>query len=135
MTDQHVDIAIVGGGIAGLYCCFHLASRYDGAHPAAALALYESSDRLGGKIETWRIDPKTIEKQPAEPIKIRDLIGENRNLAGTTGAPPKVLSDLFVAEFGPMRIEPDHQPYLKENRGSGRITDAFGARSSGRYRG
>ena len=123
MTDQHVDIAIVGGGITGLYCCFHLARRYDRAHPAGTLALYESSNRLGGKIESWRIDPKTIDKEAAEPVKIRDLMDENRKLVERTGAPLKVLRDLFVAEFGPMRIEPDHQPYLKQLLHDVRITD------------
>jgi hypothetical protein len=39
------EIAIVGGGIAGLYCALHLAKT-------RKVTLFESLDRLGGRIET-----------------------------------------------------------------------------------
>ncbi len=39
------DLAIVGGGIAGLYCCLR-------AHPDKKVALFEGTHRIGGKIET-----------------------------------------------------------------------------------
>lgn len=41
----HYDLAVVGGGIAGLYCCLH-------APPGMRVALFEATDRVGGKIET-----------------------------------------------------------------------------------
>src|SRR5262245_15873243 len=56
-----VDVAVVGGGIAGLYCCLHLFGRDAGpgaTGPLKRVALFESSSRLGGRIESWRIDPK-----------------------------------------------------------------------------
>src|ERR1044071_4063697 len=56
-----VDVAIVGGGIAGLYSCLQLFDRYsaNGAEePIRTVALFEGSSRLGGRIESWRIDPK-----------------------------------------------------------------------------
>jgi monoamine oxidase len=143
VAEEHVNVAVVGGGVAGLYCCFHLREHYSSEHPDWTLALYEASDRLGGKIETWRIDPKTIDGKDAAPIKIRQMIADDegltkkpapvanlsksKNKATAAGiepqqtkqdarfeAAPKPLQDLFVAEFGPMRIEPDHQPYLGE---------------------
>ena len=41
----HYDLAVVGGGIAGLYCCLH-------APVGMRIALFEATDRIGGKIET-----------------------------------------------------------------------------------
>jgi monoamine oxidase len=41
----HYDLAVVGGGIAGLYCCLH-------APAGMRVALFEATERVGGKIET-----------------------------------------------------------------------------------
>lgn len=43
-------ITVVGGGIAGLYCCYRLAQQ------GRRVVLYEYLDRLGGRIESWKID-------------------------------------------------------------------------------
>ena len=48
-VEQH-EIVVVGGGIAGLYCSYHL------ARAGKKVVLYEASRRLGGRIETWKID-------------------------------------------------------------------------------
>src|SRR4051794_23163808 len=73
-----IDIAIVGGGIAGLYCALQCGEKYNGKK---TVELFEMSDRFGGRIWTeFFPDQKHWE---------------------------------FAAEFGPMRIEPDHQPCLK----------------------
>ena len=94
-----VDIAIVGGGISGLYCALQL-SRLIKQNPplhiggtrveAASLSpvpirLFESSGRLGGRIETWNVH-----------------------------LTPGPNGEVFRAEFGPMRIEPRDQPLLKD---------------------
>ena len=93
-----VDIAVVGGGISGLYCFLQLdlAMRtkkplkcLNNRHPSS-IGIYESTNRFGGRIETWSFnysDPKT---------------------------PPTQANETFHAEFGPMRIEPTHQPLLKD---------------------
>ena len=41
----HYDLVVVGGGIAGLYCCLH-------APAGLRIALLEATHRIGGKIET-----------------------------------------------------------------------------------
>ncbi len=41
----HYDLAVVGGGIAGLYCCLH-------APAGMRVVLFEATGRVGGKIET-----------------------------------------------------------------------------------
>ncbi len=52
VTDKY-DIAVVGGGIAGLYCCLQ-------ADPDKRVALFESTNRMGGRIETVSITNKLL---------------------------------------------------------------------------
>jgi protoporphyrinogen oxidase len=47
-TTAKIEIGIVGGGIAGLYCAWKLAERKKGYR----ITVYESLDRVGGRIET-----------------------------------------------------------------------------------
>lgn len=51
MPDNDLDIAIVGGGISGLYAAWRLAS----ASPSRRIGLFEGSNRLGGRLDTVRI--------------------------------------------------------------------------------
>ena len=53
---QRVDVAIVGGGIAGMACAFHLQEKAAETDKAVNYALLERSDRWGGKLRTERID-------------------------------------------------------------------------------
>ena len=46
--DQHVDIAIVGAGAAGVFAAWRLSERY----PDKSIQLYESNSRIGGKLYT-----------------------------------------------------------------------------------
>ncbi|HVN23389.1 MAG TPA: FAD-dependent oxidoreductase [Syntrophorhabdales bacterium] len=73
-----VDTAIIGGGITGLYTCLQLWKQKGPAH---RMALFESSNRLGGRIETVEMDgflaeygPMRFEKR-AQPL-LMDLIHE-----------------------------------------------------------
>lgn len=56
MTDppEQVDVAIVGGGIAGL----SLAHRLRADAPLLRVALLEAGDRLGGKVATERVETR-----------------------------------------------------------------------------
>lgn len=48
------DVVIVGGGIAGLYCCHELIKKGKSLKINSVLLL-EASDRFGGRIETWSL--------------------------------------------------------------------------------
>lgn len=57
---SHVDVVIVGGGIAGLAATH----RLNKAKPALSLCLIERDSQLGGKITTERVDGFVIEGGP-----------------------------------------------------------------------
>src|SRR5262245_55361483 len=122
-----VDVAVVGGGIAGLYCCLQLFDKYSSAtarEPVRTVALFEGSSRLGGRIESWRIDPKrydtirskAVASSPGAPSVLHQMEKQDEAQldAERAGAAPVPLDDFMVAEFGPMRIEPAHQPFLRK---------------------
>ncbi len=75
--DYEDSIAIVGGGITGLFCAWVLKQQ------GHNVVLYESSDRLGGRIRTVRLD-------------------SSNNSLESEWTPDKLE---FYVEFGPMRIE------------------------------
>jgi monoamine oxidase len=77
------SIAIVGGGITGLFCAYILARN------GKSVSLFEASPRFGGRIRTIR------------------LKSDNRNTAADEKWDPEELE--FCAEFGPMRLELDKQ--------------------------
>ena len=58
MSDDRVDVAVVGGGIAGLSTAYELERR------GLAVRLLEASGRLGGVISTERTDDWVIEAGP-----------------------------------------------------------------------
>ena len=51
------DIAIIGGGISGLYTAWRLASQTDG--PPLRVCLHEWSDRLGGRMDTRQVPTRS----------------------------------------------------------------------------
>ncbi len=110
-----VDIAIVGGGISGLYCAFELARRIREKRPlflggaavryeerTPQIHVYEANDFFGGRIETW-----TIDLNPYSP----QVVTVDRPYAAEVESGRK--SHFYRAEFGPMRIEPRVQPHLR----------------------
>lgn len=58
MSEQNsrVDVAIVGGGIAGMACAFHLQQKAASEGKSISYAVLERSDRWGGKLRTETID-------------------------------------------------------------------------------
>ena len=111
---DRVDIAIVGGGISGLYCALQLAQciadrkplfvggrLVDYATSVPSIGLYEMRGLFGGRIETWTLDLDPHGPQVATvPNPYDPAIGPDRK------------QNFYRAEFGPMRIEPRDQPLL-----------------------
>lgn len=87
-VNENERIAIVGGGITGLFCAYVLAQ----CDHKKSVFLFEASERLGGRIRTIRLDKHSQELKKDE-WKTKDLE--------------------FYVEFGPMRIELDIQVLVK----------------------
>lgn len=62
-------IAVIGGGITGLSAAYYLQKMAEDKKLPLDLALYEASDRLGGKIETEHREGFVIEKGPDSFLK------------------------------------------------------------------
>ena len=117
---NNIEIAIVGGGIAGLYCLYRLLKESEkptSLFKKSTIRLFESSDHLGGRIETWSLKRVTTGQNNTgfeETWDPRYLVPEGPRLdkASPYGDPKQ--TEYFRAEFGPMRIEPRDQPLLND---------------------
>ena len=91
------DVAIVGGGVAGLYCGYRLL-RND----ITAFEIAEATEHLGGRIWSTRVDTEGV------------CIDGDIRLKGdaSKGFFVGERQVEFVAEFGPMRIELELQKHL-----------------------
>lgn len=97
-AEESEKIAIVGGGIAGLYCAYILGKQ------GKRVTLFEATGRFGGRILTVRLlqpDAHKAEIKAIVPNGERDLSAKDY----------KKLE--FYAEFGPMRVELDKQILLR----------------------
>ena len=106
MSQENKTIAVVGGGIAGLFCAYVLIKK------GYNVDLYEAASRVGGRIRTIRLDMESKEL----PLKVqenaemsREKNGGNKNGDENQDANRELE---FYAEFGPMRIELDKQLLL-----------------------
>jgi hypothetical protein len=72
-SDTDFDVAIVGGGVSGAYCAWRLAQeeaassailRASGVSGAPSVALFEASDRIGGRL--WSFEPPGMPHLRAE---------------------------------------------------------------------
>jgi oxygen-dependent protoporphyrinogen oxidase len=97
-----VDIAVVGGGIAGLAAALRLRDRLG---PDAGITVVEQSDRLGGKLRTTRFAGGPLEAG-AETFLMRDPDGapsaaarlaERVGLAGALVHPTAARAALAIA--------------------------------------
>nr|WP_281720613.1 FAD/NAD(P)-binding protein [Nitrosomonas nitrosa] len=104
-----LEVAIVGGGIAGLYCLYRLLKNKE---QFKNIRLFESCDHLGGRIETWSLKRAPGEIGYAPTWDPRHLLGELKDHNTSPYDDPKT-TEYLRAEFGPMRIEPRDQPLLQ----------------------
>ena len=106
-------IAIVGGGIAGLYAAFELLRH--NLVTADKMDIFESSTRWGGRILTKRIDKhgnEVIANVERNLLSYTNPGAEGRNADEAIEGEFNNIDLDFCAEFGPMRIEPDQQVLL-----------------------
>ena len=60
MTNEKIDIAIVGGGVSGVYSAWKLKQRY----PEKKIVVFEASDHVGGRLLS--VKPPDIDNMMAE---------------------------------------------------------------------
>lgn len=101
------SIAIVGGGITGLFSAYVL------AHEGYSVDLMESSDEFGGRIRSFLLhrdlmDEAENQERESKPHSVKDnaVINELDVVDG------RYENLEFCAEFGPMRIELEVQVLL-----------------------
>jgi oxygen-dependent protoporphyrinogen oxidase len=93
MSNDRLDVAVVGGGISGLTTAFHL------ARSGRRVAVLESSERVGGAIETyadgtWRFEmgPNTVlESDESVSRLIRDSGLEGEKITAAPAAKRRYL--------------------------------------------
>lgn len=120
------DVVIVGGGIAGLYCCHELVKKVrSGSLNIKNILVLEASDRFGGRIETWSLlrsseknGKSTGFENTRDPCVWNFAEPDPRPIYDEAFKDPYLNSEekkyeYFRAEFGPMRIEPRDQPLLQ----------------------
>jgi protoporphyrinogen oxidase len=112
-SEGNLDVAIIGGGIAGLYCLDRLLR--DRNYKNKNMKLFEASDHLGGRIETWSLIREVPGKYDSGFTDTWDPRLPLWDVCHATPGPYDPLDklDCFRAEFGPMRIEPRDQPLLR----------------------
>jgi monoamine oxidase len=109
-TQHETDIAIIGGGIAGLYCGYRLWEENNNAKVSRKreFRIFEESDHLGGRIWSTRILANGFVVPQGDTVN-NDKRG-GFEYQGEGWKEPEPLE--FCAEFGPMRIELDVQKCL-----------------------
>jgi monoamine oxidase len=96
---KRVKTAIIGGGIAGLYCAYRLTEKGE-----VGFLIAEETNHLGGRIWSTRV------LENGNILPDATVLKPNKKLGFCLGR--QRLE--FCAEFGPMRLELELQELLKE---------------------
>jgi len=99
MLHMHLDTAVIGGGVSGLFTCLSLREKFGPDHK---IALFEASSRLGGRIETVDMDgflaefgPMRFERK-AQPLLMNLIASLGLE---TSHFPPYMAAPGFEALF------------------------------------
>jgi len=76
MDNETIDVAIVGGGVSGVYCAWRLKQ----ANPAQNIVLFEASDHIGGRLLSL------------SPPGIPNMVAELGGMRVVSGAQPLIES-------------------------------------------
>lgn len=109
-TTKNVDVAIVGAGVAGLYCGFRL-DQLAGRGKRADYLIAEASNHVGGRIWSQRIGTDGKALPDGGEVEIKN--GRIFYKLPSNGKKAVRYPVEFVAEYGPMRIELDLQHCLE----------------------
>ncbi|BCZ23363.1 NAD(P)/FAD-dependent oxidoreductase [Mycobacterium senriense] len=107
-SDGSRPVAIVGGGITGLFCAYVLASnKYH-------VDLFESSEQFGGRIRSFLLNRELMDECVQNEREDKPNAVEDKAVIDKLTVKEGEYENLeFCAEFGPMRIELDVQVLLK----------------------
>lgn len=75
---EHFDIAIVGGGVSGVYSAYRLKQRY----PDKRIAVFEGSDHIGGRL---------LSVKPPQASGIDDMVAELGGMRILENAQPLIV--------------------------------------------
>jgi hypothetical protein len=102
------SIAVVGGGITGLFCAYVLAST------GHQVELFESSDQFGGRIRSFLLNRELMKQSEHDELKDLPQPLKNDAISDNLSVVKGEYENLeFCAEFGPMRVELDVQILLR----------------------
>lgn len=100
MSKNVLDVAVVGAGVSGVYCAWRLLST--GA--ASSVAVFESSDRVGGRL---------LSAMPPGMPNMRAELGGARFLKGVQTRITNLVAVLGVETFALPASDPDELIFLR----------------------
>jgi monoamine oxidase len=108
LQGEAIDIAVVGAGIAGVYCAWRLKQE----NPNRKIVIYEASDRIGGRLLSVR--PPDVPTMVAELGGMRILPTVHLRVANLVSALNSQLSADDQIEFYDFPVdEPQNIAYLR----------------------
>lgn len=87
MTNQIIDVAIVGGGVSGVYTAWRLLTK----EPGRDIAVFEDSDHIGGRLLS------------VQPPNISDMVAELGGMRILPAVQPRIAALLYAlnSQLGP----------------------------------
>jgi monoamine oxidase len=108
MTNEHIDIAIVGGGVSGVYSAWKLKTKY----PDKKIVVFEGSDHIGGRLLS--VKPPEIPNMVAELGGMRILENNQKLIVNLIHELNKKLPDDEQIELYDFPVDqPQNIAYLR----------------------